>query len=138
MHAKVHLKGFYFKKHDRAFSYNSSLDADHIYGDAFNRTDSLVTDIGNNVSLVFEDMDFSDKRASQIRLRGHSPIDLNTIHIRFQSEGGESVNQVVEFTETTEVTDKVFDLEPIEGEGTLTFVFLPGSRFDFEGFQLLS
>lgn len=138
MHAKVHLKGFYFKKQNRAFSYNSALDADHIYGDAFNRTDSLVTDIGNNVSLVFEDMDLSKKRVSQIRLRGHSPIDLNTIHIRFQSEDGEPVNQVVEFTETTEVTDKVFDLDPIEGEGTLTFVFLPGSQFDFEGFQLLS
>lgn len=137
MHAKVHLKGFYFEEFSRATAYNQALEADAIYGDAFNKTESQVQNIGNNVSLVFEDIDFKDQSADQIKLVGHSPIDKNTIHVRFENEEGESVNQVVEFSETSETEEKIFDLTPLNGKGILTFVFLPGSQFDFEGFQFL-
>lgn len=138
MQAKVHLKGFYFEEVSRAFAYNAALAADAIYGDAFNKTDTQVQNIGNNVSLVFEDMDFKDQSVRRIRLIGHSPIDKNTIHVRFENEEGESVNQVVEFTETADTEGKLFDLTSLTGKGTLTFVFLPGSQFNFEGFQLLA
>ncbi|MCC5895686.1 MAG: DUF4982 domain-containing protein [Alkalibacterium sp.] len=137
MQAKVHLKGFYFEEFSRAFAYNSAGDADAIYGDDFTRSGKQVRNIGNNVSLVFEDIDFGDQSADKIRLVGHSPIDKNTIHVRFVTEEGESDNQVIDFTRTLAIEEKTVDLSPLHGKGTLTFVFLPGSQFDFEGFEFL-
>ncbi|GAA0358712.1 hypothetical protein GCM10008932_09270 [Alkalibacterium iburiense] len=135
MHAKVHLKGFYFEKQNRAFSYNKAVEADFIYGDAFEQTEEEVRQIGNNVSLIFEDMDFSDKEAGEILIEGHSPIEKNTIHVRFEGESGSQVNQLVEFTQTNKTESKQFDLTPLSGKGTVTFIFLPGSQFDFKAFQ---
>lgn len=135
MHAKVHLKGFYFEQINRAMAYNPATEADSIYGDAFERTSTGVYGIGNNVSLVFEEMDFSQTPASSILIEGDSPIEKNTIHIHFQYENGESVNQAVEFTESEGTVSKTFIIEELSGKGTVTFVFLPGSHFDFKGFR---
>lgn len=135
MHAKVHLKGFYFEKQNRTFAYNKAVDADFIYGDAFNKTDEVVTNIGNNVSLIFEEMDFSEEAGVKLVIEGHSPIEKNTIHVRFEEDEGNHVNQLVEFMETNETETKSFDLSPLKGKGTVTFIFLPGSDFDFKAFQ---
>ena len=135
MQAKVHLKGFYFEKQNRAFVYNKAVDADFIYGDAFDIKDEQVTHIGNNVSLVFKDMDFSTQEATELIIEGHSLIDKNTIHVRFEEEEGNNVEQVVDFTQTSETSNVHFTLKPLIGRGTLTFIFLPGSQFDFKGFK---
>ena len=137
MRAKIHLKGFYFKRMTPTFEKNRAVDADAIYGDNFVKSDELVSDIGNNVSLVFDDFDFSEQVADRITITGHSPIEKNTIHVRFETDEGESLNQVVEFTQNTSIEEKQFELEPLTGKGTLTFVFLPGSQFDFKAFQLI-
>ncbi|MER2063881.1 MAG: hypothetical protein ABS873_04465, partial [Alkalibacterium sp.] len=137
MHAKVHLKGFYFDAMNPAFQYNHAVDADAIYGDQFEVADSIVKDIGNNVSLVYTDVDFSGEKASRIKIFGHSPLEKNTIHIRFETDEGDTLNQAVEFTQTSSVEEREFALEPLTGKGTVTFVFLPGSQFDFKAFQFM-
>jgi beta-galactosidase len=65
---------------------------------------------------------------------GRSPIDKNTIHIRFANQEGE-FNQLIEFTQTDGYEERVFELESITGIQKVTFIFLQGSNFDFGWFQ---
>ncbi|MCM3694183.1 glycoside hydrolase family 2 TIM barrel-domain containing protein [Neobacillus niacini] len=131
---KVHLKGFSFEKQNRAFNQNNAAECDHIYGDTYVLRDHYVEGIGNNVSLEFDELDFTSKGATKIVLFGRSPIDKNTIHIRLANQDGES-NQVVEFTQSDEYEERVFELERITEVQKVTFIFLPGSNFDFGWFR---
>ncbi|GAE33985.1 beta-galactosidase [Halalkalibacter akibai JCM 9157] len=131
---KVHIKGFSFEKLNRGFEQNKATECDRIYGDTFTLTDNSVTGIGNNVSLEFEDMDFTEAGTTKLVIYGHSPIDKNTIHIRFESEI-EETNQIVEFTESNSYEERVFKLEKITGVQKVTFIFLPGCNFDFGSFR---
>jgi len=133
-HAKMHIKGFSFMRRNRAFERNDAASCDHVYGDAFRGAGGAVEEIGNNVSLVFGGMDFGAEGASRIVVCGRSPIDRNTIHIRFAGPDGEQV-QAIEFTASDGYEERVFELEPVTGTRDVTFVFLPGSRFDFGWFR---
>lgn len=130
---KVHIKGFSFERKNRAFEKNLATECDHIYGDSYTLKDDRVEGIGNNVSLVFEEMDFTEKGATKISIYGRSPIDKNTIHIRFSGEEGEST-QIVEFSQTDGYEEREFVIEKVTGKQKVTFVFLPGSNFDFGWF----
>lgn len=132
--AKIHLKGFLFEEFNRAFEKNKAVDADHIYGDTFEKRENTVEGIGNNVSLIFEDMDFFSKAATRLIIKGHSPIDKNTIHVRFEDQEGQEHNQMIEFLESENYEEQYFSLEKITGKGKISFVFLPGSHFNFESF----
>ncbi|MFA9558510.1 glycoside hydrolase family 2 TIM barrel-domain containing protein [Evansella sp. AB-rgal1] len=131
---KIHIKGFSFEKKNRAFEQNSAADCDHIYGDTYLVTNKSVQGIGNNVSLQYEQMDFTSEGTSTLVIYGNSPIDKNTIHIRFENEAGET-NQLVEFTQSDGFEERVFDLDSITGLQKVTFIFLPGSNFDFGWFR---
>ncbi|MFC0471359.1 glycoside hydrolase family 2 TIM barrel-domain containing protein [Halalkalibacter kiskunsagensis] len=132
---KVHIKGFTFEQKNRAFAQNSATECDHIYGDTFTITENSVEGIGNNVSLEFEQMDFTNEGAKKLVVYGRSPIDKNTIHIRFANEEGESSNQLIEFMQSDGYEERVFELEKIKGMQKVTFIFLPGSNFDFGWFR---
>ena len=86
LYKKVHIKGFIFKKYEKAFEKLSALDNNNIYGDTFTIKEDAIENIGNNVSLVFEDMDFGQEGCSKIKICGHSPIDKNTIHVLFSGK----------------------------------------------------
>lgn len=86
------------------------------------------------MSLLFEQMDFGNEGASKLVISGRSTIDKNTIHVRFASEEGES-NQLIEFTQSDGYEERQFDLEKIRGMQDVTFIFLPGSNFDFGWFR---
>jgi beta-galactosidase len=79
-------------------------------------------------------MDFGEAGASRIVICGRSPIDRNTIHIRFAGPDGEQA-RAIEFTASNGYEERVFELEPLAGVRDVTFVFLPGSRFDFGWFR---
>ncbi|WP_028608568.1 glycoside hydrolase family 2 TIM barrel-domain containing protein [Paenibacillus harenae] len=131
---KVHIKGFSFARQSRAFERNAAASCDRIYGDAFTALDGRVEGIGNNVSLEFAHMDFTGEGTSRLVINGRSPIDKNTIHIRFAGEDGES-NQLVEFEKSDGYEERAFDLERVTGMQKVTFIFLPGSSFDFDAFR---
>lgn len=131
---KVHLKGFSFKKLNRALEKNLAIESDHIYGDTYTLMKNSVEGIGNNVSLEFENFDFTSKGVTKLIINGRSPIDKNTIHVRFSGEEGES-NQILEFTQTDHYETKEFVLEKVTGLQNVTFIFLPGSNFDFGWFR---
>ncbi|WP_299090514.1 glycoside hydrolase family 2 TIM barrel-domain containing protein [uncultured Metabacillus sp.] len=131
---KVHIKGFSFERTNRAFAQNNAADCDHIYGDTFKLNENRVEGIGNNVSLELDVLDFTSEGASKLVIYGRSPIDKNTIHIRFADQEGET-NQLIEFTYSEEYEERVFELDKITGVQKVTFIFLPGSNFDFGWFR---
>ena len=42
---------------------------------------------------------------------------------------------MIEFTHTDIVEEKTFNIKPVKGKNKVTFVFLPGSNFDFDWFK---
>ncbi len=125
---------FSFEKQSRAFERNLAAESDHIYGDTYTLRADKVEGIGNNVSLEFENLNFGDNGASRLVICGRSPIEKNTVHIRFSSDE-DSVNQLVEFMHSEDYSERIFDLEKVSGNRKVTFLFLPGSEFDFAWFR---
>lgn len=67
---------------------------------------------------------------------GRSNINKNTIHIHFNSEHGE-IKQLAEFLYSKDYVAREFSLESVTGIQRVTFVFLPGSNFDFKWFKFI-
>lgn len=133
---KIHLKGFSFTRQNRALLRNAAADCDHIYGDSFRIEGNNVEGIGNNVSLEMKQLDFEGEGASKLLICGHSLIDKNTIHVQFTANGKEN-RQLIEFTQTDGYEVKEFPLNRVTGVQDVTFIFLPGSNFDFSWFQFV-
>lgn len=130
----VNIQGFRFTKPDKGFERIPAVCNDKIYGDEYEVRENSIDGIGNNVSIDFDDMDFGDG-ASRIAIRGISYIDVNTINIIFTDEEGNQTRQMLSFEHTDGWEEKTFDLRPVKGMNKVTFVFLPGSKFDFEWFK---
>lgn len=131
---KIHVKGFVFKKYEKAYEQLRALDNTNVYGDTFTICRETIEGIGNNVSLTFEDMDFGTEGFRRLTICGRSPIEKNTIHVRFASADGE-VKQIAEFLYSDSYVERTFDLESVCGKQTVTFVFMPGCNFDFKWFR---
>lgn len=137
LHDKVHLKGFCFRKLEKAYGRLSGGEADAVYGDSFRLDGGVLRDIGNNVTVVYDDMDFGESGADTVVVSGRTPLDGNTMHIRFTEEQGETTDRIVEFrgTGSEECTSQTFPVSGLRGRGKVELVFLPGSRFDLESVQ---
>ncbi len=133
LHDKVHIKGFSFERQSRAFEKNMATDCDHIYGDTYTMLENSVEGIGNNVSLEFDALDFGEEGSAKLVLYGRAPIH-NTIHVRFASDEGEST-QIIEFEQSSGYEEREFELDRVTGLNKVTFIFLPGSNFDFGWFR---
>ncbi len=131
----LYLHGFYFDKTPKAFSRLRALDANLVAGDSFTKTREAVESIGNNVNLDFSDMDFGEQGTSSLTICGKSNTENNTINIKFFAEDGTSTTQVIEFAHTDSYEEKTFPLTPVKGAQKISFVFLPGSNFDFKWFK---
>jgi len=131
---KVHMKGFSFEKKNRAFEQIQARECDRIYGDTFTITEKSIEGIGNNVSLEFVEMDFTIEGASKLIVYGRSPIDKNTIQIRYANQDEER-KQLIEFTQSEGYEERVFEIDKITGVQQVTIIFLPGSNFDFGWFR---
>lgn len=129
----IEIKGFSFKKHEKAYETNSVLLHDALYGDAYEITEDAIVGIGNNVSVTFKDMNFS-KGLKRLVICGRTPRDINTIHVRFEDETG-TMNQIAEFSFSEEYAEQTFELENVYGVKTVHFVFMPGCLFDFNYFR---
>ncbi len=131
----LYLHGFYFEKTPKAFARLRALDANLVAGDSFTKTSQAVEGIGNNVNLDFSDMDFGEQGTSSLTICGKSNTENNTINIKFFAEDGTSTTQVIEFAHTDSYEEKTFPLTPVKGAQKISFVFLPGSNFDFKWFK---
>ncbi len=134
MKDKVHLKGFRFEKQSRAWQKQRAADADSVYGDSFERKGEAVTGIGNNVSLTWDEMDFGTEQRAVLTVEGATDLEKNAISVRMENQNGESRNEMIFFLGDGE-KEQSFPIRVTQGETKVTFVFLPGSRFDLYGFR---
>ena len=137
VHQKIHLKGFVFKKLQKAWLSLNAAEADSVYGDTFTKEERAITGIGNNVTITYTEMDFGEEGTAGIRICGRAPESSNSLHILFL-QGEEESKQLVEFPMCGEYIEKEFSLTPVKGKWDVSFVFLPGSCFDLQSVQFLS
>lgn len=141
---KVHIKGFLFRRFEKAVSRLTAARCSAVYGDSFSVEEEAVTGIGNNVTLEYENMDFGEDIINGVAVWGRTTLPVNTIHIHFTPQDGEMVNRIVEFCGNVsqgtqpDYDMQTFTIEPLRGRGKVEFVFLPGSSFDFHSFRFLS
>jgi len=127
-------KGIVFEKQEKAFAKLSMADRTTLYGDSFSVAGDRIEQIGNNVTIGFEGMDFSETKTTKITICSRSPLQKSPVQLRFKTESGDSI-QVVEVPGSERYEEQTFEIEPLQGRGTVEFIFLPGSRFDFAWFQ---
>lgn len=133
---KVHLKGFSFVAPIKAYEMLWAIDYAFISGDAFVVTDNAVERIGNNVTLIFDEMDFASRGISKIQICGATPLAKNTIQIRFNDGENETI-QIVEFEQSADYTVQEFELANVGVNQLVSFIFLPGCQFNFKWFKFL-
>jgi len=140
---KIHIKGFSFRKLTKAYEKLSVSSCDGIYGDYFTRQEWGIGDIGNNVAIIFKDMDFEQivpgsssklKDVSSITICGRAINESSSIRIQVKTDQC-NFNKLLEFKHSKDFQEKIFDIETIKGRGEIEFLFLPGSNFDFQWFQ---
>lgn len=131
---RMDIKGFQAKKLNRAYERLNISECDHIYGDSFNVKEDRIEKIGNNVSILFEKMNFNQMPVKHLIISGRCPAGDNTIHVRFTDAEGEK-KEIVEFPRCEEYQEKIFDIAPVQGIKTVNFLFMPGSNFDFAWFK---
>lgn len=131
---KIHMKGFQFKKQEKAYAKLFAAEADSIYGDSYQKQETAITGIGNNVTLVFDGMDFGDNNAKKLVICGKTPHEVNNIRLLTEWEDGRKEQESLEVAYTEDVSEQSFVVQPKSGKAKISFVFLPGSAFDFEWF----
>ena len=131
---KIHLKGFSFTRQSRALRYNRAGEADQLYGDNFIKEGNAVKGIGNNVTLLFRSMDFGNGGKYRLTLDGATALPVNTVSLRVVNERGETAVTTCAF-QKSERGEQSFAVDAPSGLCEVSFVFLPGSSFDFYGFQ---
>ena len=138
---KVHIKGFTFRRIEKAFDLIYAGEADRIYGDAFKQIENRVEEIGNNVTMEFEHMDFGETGTSKLTICGWTGLAVNTVHIRFRPYHEEQMcSCAVEFagTDPGQYVEQTFTIKKLTGNGRLDLIFLPGSKFNLESFRFHS
>lgn len=97
--------------------------------------DDKLEQIGNNVTLEYEEMNFGKEGTCILKICGRTPLPRNTIHLRFTTQEGDTVNRMVEFRRTNDYEEQSFPIEKLMGKGKLAVIFLPGSQFDLAYLQ---
>ncbi len=135
---KVHIKGFQFTKYEKAYQRLDAAENDAAYGDSFAVRGGAVENIGNNVTLVFEDMDFGASGAARVRACWRSEKAGNAMQFVFAG-GGREDRRMIELPRADAYTDAVFPLGGrVTGKQTVSLVFLPGCDLDLAWIQFLS
>jgi beta-galactosidase len=138
-HGKVHIKGFQFTRYQKAFRKLYAAECDVLYGDTYQVSGMAVEQIGNNVSLIYKDMDFGCKGAGKIRICWRSVLPCNSIQFVFTGEDGEEdIRRMIEVPASKDYRDEEFDLgSRIKGRKTVSLIFLPGCKLDLECIQFI-
>lgn len=127
--------GFEFIPIEKAYAVLFAADNDSIYGDEFTVNGNCVEKIGNNVILEFSGMDFTSGTV-KLEVTGRTPNAVNTIQLRY-TENGEAKTQLLEFELAEDYTTRAFDISKISGKTDISFMFMPGSKFDFKSFRFI-
>jgi beta-galactosidase len=139
---KVHIKGFVFKRLERAFEKLYAAQNDGIYGDSFIIGEHAIEHIGNNVTIAFNDLDFGAEGAAEAEVSWRADRK-NSFQIAFTDACGETVSSMIELASTTKThgnTKKGEEYQSarfavgrrVTGVQTVRLIFLPGCEMDLE------
>ena len=134
MSQRVHLHGFRFTRLSRAWLPLRALEADTLYGDSFTRTEEGIVGIGNNVSVEFAGMDFGDAARARLTIDGATTLAEQPVTVRFRDGEGRELTALAPFA-GGQRSSQTFVVDVLPGMCDVSFVFLPGSQFDFYGFR---
>ena len=129
---KIHIKGFKFKKIKKAYEQINARDYSFICGDSYEVTNEAVERIGNNVTVEFDDMDFSEDGVTKLFVCGRTPLNTNSIQIKFDDSNDV---QMVSFSKSACFEVQEFDLKNVNSRQKVSFIFLPGCNFDLKWFR---
>ena len=133
---KVHIQGLRFTAYEKAFQPLWAAECDSLYGDDFALAEGAVERIGNNVTLVFTDMDFGSDGATRISLCWRSRRAQNSIQLLFDGEA--ESRQMIEVGTSEAYGWQTFPLkEAVYGLQKLSLIFLPGCQLDLAQIQFL-
>lgn len=133
---KVHIKGFVFTRLEKAFQRLNAGECDSISGDTYVVRNGCVQEIGNNVSLVFKDMDFGVDGAMQLELCWKSRIPHNSVRVTWEGKSRHAT--MVELSGSESYIQEIFPLgETIRGRKTIILEFLPGCIIDVAWLRFL-
>ena len=81
-------------------------------------------------------MEFDGTKECGLIIRGGTELQVNTVTVRIRNEKGEETASAVDFLGTGG-PEQSFRVCTPGGCCTVTFVFLPGSSFDFDSFSFV-
>lgn len=132
--SRVIFGGFSFVPIERAYDTNWVGEADSVYGDDYRIDGRRVTDIGNNVIINYEGLDFGEVGSKALIISGETGNPMNQIQLRYTPAGGAQKTVLLEFQQDGG-REQRFDIPKLSGVNDVSFVFMPGSRFDFDWFR---
>lgn len=132
--SRVIFGGFSFVPIERAYDTNWVGEADSVYGDDYRIDGRRVTDIGNNVIINYEGLDFGEGGSEALIISGETGNPMNQIQLRYTLAGGAQKTVLLEFQQDGG-REQRFDIPKLSGVNDVSFVFMPGSRFDFDWFR---
>lgn len=131
---RIIFGGIEFIPVQRAFDTNYVGEADSVYGDEYTINGRSITGIGNNVIINYNALDFGEEGSERLVISGVGGNPVNQIQLRYTPEGGTQKTVLLEFTKDGGV-DQSFDIPKLVGVNDVSFVFMPGSCFDFDWFR---
>lgn len=132
--SRVIFGGFSFVPIERAYDTNWVGEADSVYGDDYRIDGRRVADIGNNVIINYEGLDFGEGGSEALIISGETGNPMNQIQLRYTAAGGAQKTVLLEFQQDSG-REQRFDIPKLSGLNDVSFVFMPGSRFDFDWFR---
>ena len=129
-HEELRFKGYMFSSPRRSEVDILALENDAVYGDSFVIGDKMIEHIGNNVSILFKEVDLSDG-VTAIDVTGRTRNKVDTLHLKL----GENDTQIIEFEQSNEVVTRRFAIKPVSGKKDMQLIFLPGCDFDLKSFR---
>lgn len=132
--SRVIFGGFSFVPIERAYDTNWVGEADSVYGDDYRIDGRRVADIGNNVIINYEGLDFGEGGFEALIISGETGNPMNQIQLRYTPAGSAQKTVLLEFQQDGG-REQRFDIPKLSGLNDVSFVFMPGSRFDFDWFR---
>ncbi|MDR2531643.1 MAG: DUF4982 domain-containing protein [Oscillospiraceae bacterium] len=116
---------------ERAFDMIYAGENDEIYGDNYNVNNSKIENIGNNVIINFNALDLGKAGSKKLAISGYAP-NGNSVQLKLNEE-----KILLEFNKSDDYVTQEFEVGEVAGINDVSFVFLPGSNFNFEWFKFL-
>ena len=95
--SRVIFGGFSFVPIERAYDTNWVGEADSVYGDDYRIDGRRVADIGNNVIINYEGLDFGEGGSEALIISGETGNPMNQIQLRYTPAGGAQKTVLLEF-----------------------------------------